>query len=203
MASRRTKTQRSDRFLINLIGTDKDLRDYCIVWSLGFCGDETTIPTLEKLSNHTAEFVRRISREATFKFADETTKNLLREKIIAELPEVLRNLAKFGTAESFGNALNEELSKPKAEEAIFFNTKPNELPRNTTGNRNRQNLRQNQKLKLKSRKVKLRQNLSLGGNFGSTRLLKNICANLFNLCLSVFYFLRQTNFTCLPVSERI
>lgn len=109
------KIKEATPFLINLIGTDKELRDYCIVWSLGFCGNETTIPILEKLTGHKAEFIRRISREAILKLADETAKNLRREKTIAELPEVLRNLAKFGTPESFENALSEELTKPKAE----------------------------------------------------------------------------------------
>ncbi len=61
-----------------LIGTAKELRDYCCAWSLGFCGDASMIPALEKLMNHKAEFVRRIAREALFKLGGETTRNNFR-----------------------------------------------------------------------------------------------------------------------------
>ena len=97
--------------LINLIGTGDDLRDYCIAWSLGFCGDETTIPVLVKFLNHKADFVQRIAREAIFKLADETGKNKLREKAVSELPEVLKNLAANGSVENFKTALREEMEK--------------------------------------------------------------------------------------------
>lgn len=99
--------------LINLIGTADDLRDYCIAWSLGFCGDETTIPVLVKMLNHRADFVRRIVREAIFKIADETGRNKLIKKSISDLPEILRNLAIRGTSESFETALRKELEEQK------------------------------------------------------------------------------------------
>jgi predicted DNA-binding WGR domain protein len=107
------KIKEAAPFIINLIGTAKDLRDYCCAWSLGFCGDAATIPALEKLTNHNAEFVRRIAREAIFKLADETNRNNLREKLFAELPEILRNIVKSGTPEVFETVLRGEIEKQK------------------------------------------------------------------------------------------
>ena len=107
------KIKSATPYLTELIGTGNDLRDYCIAWSLGFCGDEQTIPVLADLQNHKAEFVRRISREAILKLADENTKKDLIERSIAELPEVLQNLARRGTPESFETALREEIEKQK------------------------------------------------------------------------------------------
>ncbi len=97
--------------LIDLIGTGDDLRDYCIAWSLGFCGDETTIPALVNFQNHKAEFVQRIAREAIFKLADDTGKNKLREESISKFPESLQILITNGTAEALENALREKLGK--------------------------------------------------------------------------------------------
>lgn len=99
--------------IANLIGTAKELRDYCCAWSLGFCGDIETLPALEKLAETGAEFVRRIAREAILKIADETTLKNLREKAISELPESLQNLAGSGTALKFEGALREEINAQK------------------------------------------------------------------------------------------
>ena len=100
-------------FITALIGTAKELRDYCCAWSLGFCGDENTFPALEKLTGHNAEFVRRIAREAILKLADEATIEKLRQKAIGELPESLRELAGSGTALEFEGALREEINGQK------------------------------------------------------------------------------------------
>ena len=99
--------------LPDLIGTGKDLRDYCIAWSLGFCGDADTIAVLEKLAAHKTEFVRRIAREAIFKLADEPLKNQLRERAFAELPESLKSAAKSSDAAIFETAVRAEIEKQK------------------------------------------------------------------------------------------
>ena len=109
------KIKEATPHLIELLGTAKELRDYCIAWSLGFCGDEKTIPQLEKLLSHKADFVRRIAREAIFKLGDETKRNELIEKSISELPKVLQNLATRGTAKNFDKALGEIFKKQKTE----------------------------------------------------------------------------------------
>jgi predicted DNA-binding WGR domain protein len=101
--------------LINLLGTAKDLRDYCIAWSLGFCGDgSTTLPVLEKLAaTHPSESVRRIAGEAIYKLADENLRARLREKAAAELPENLRNALESGESEIFETALAKEIENQK------------------------------------------------------------------------------------------
>lgn len=97
--------------LLKLIGTGEPLRDYCIAWALGNCGDKTTLPTLKNLYQNpqTPEFVRRISWEAAFKLSEETDKENLRSQKIAELPTPLQELAKNGSATEFTNSLTEYL----------------------------------------------------------------------------------------------
>ena len=107
------KVAEAAAFLPNLLGTAQDLRDYCIAWSLGFCGDENSIPVLEKLTAHKAEFVRRIAQEAIYKLADETTKNSIREKAIAELSDNLRKAIKSDNSENFETVLRKEIENQK------------------------------------------------------------------------------------------
>lgn len=77
-------------FLVNLIGTSKELRDYCIAWSLGFCGGENNISDLEKLADHKADYVRRIAREAIYKIGDESKRADLRQDALAKLSGYFR-----------------------------------------------------------------------------------------------------------------
>ncbi|MFB2891383.1 WGR domain-containing protein [Aerosakkonemataceae cyanobacterium BLCC-F50] len=93
--------------LLKLIGTGEPLRDYCIAWALGNCGDRTALPTLKNLYQNpqNPEFVRRISWEAAFKLSEETEKENLRSQKIAELPKLLQETAKNGSATEFANLL--------------------------------------------------------------------------------------------------
>lgn len=99
--------------LIKLTGTAKELRDYCIAWSLGFCGAEENVPDLEKLANHRAEYVRRIAREAIFKIAGETKQNELKQIALGKLPDRFQNFIKKTDAENLDYALCEELDNLK------------------------------------------------------------------------------------------
>lgn len=98
--------------LLKLIGTGEPLRDYCIAWALGNCGDRTSLPTLKNLYQNpqTPEFVRRISWEAAFKLSEEIEKENLRSQKITELPTPLQEIAKNGSATEFTNALKEYLN---------------------------------------------------------------------------------------------
>lgn len=108
------KIKEAAAVLPNLLGTGKDLRDYCIAWSLGFCGEgEDSISVLEKLETHPAEFVRRIAREAIFSLADEPARDRLRQKAVDELPEALSRALKLGDAENFETALRREIENQK------------------------------------------------------------------------------------------
>ncbi|MBD2741491.1 HEAT repeat domain-containing protein [Coleofasciculus sp. FACHB-1120] len=98
--------------LIQLIRTGEPLRDYCIAWALGWCGDESAIPFVRELSQHksVAEFVRRIAWEALFKLSDEQTQGQMRSEKIEQLPLELRDLARNGTAEAFATTLRDYLN---------------------------------------------------------------------------------------------
>jgi len=104
------KIKEATPLLIDLIGTGEALRDYCIAWALGWCGDESAIFHLKNLYNNstTPEFVQRIAWEAWLKLADETTKIPLRNEKIQELPQPLRELAENSSA-AFAPALRNYL----------------------------------------------------------------------------------------------
>lgn len=100
-------------FLAKLIGTAKELRDYCIAWSLGFCGDENNISDLEKLAEHKAEYVRRIAREAIYKIGGEAKREQLKQNALAQIPEHLQGLINGKDAENLTAFLQDEMSKIK------------------------------------------------------------------------------------------
>jgi predicted DNA-binding WGR domain protein len=106
------KIREATPLLIQLIGTGEPLRDYCIAWALGWCGDDSAIPFLRELSQYKsiAEFVRRIAWEALFKLSDEQTQGQMRSEKIEQLPSELRDLARNGTAETFATALRDYLN---------------------------------------------------------------------------------------------
>ena len=107
------KIREAAPFIAKLVGTGKELRDYCCGWSLGFCGDRETFPALEKLTAHRAEFVRRIAHEALLKLADETLRAEFIEKNFAAFPAGLRDFFRTGTAEDFEAALRAEMNNQK------------------------------------------------------------------------------------------
>ncbi|MCU0515445.1 MAG: HEAT repeat domain-containing protein [Oscillatoria sp. Prado101] len=92
--------------LIQLIGTGEPLRNYCIAWALGWCGDESAIAPLERLCDDSnPEFVRRIAWEALFKLSGEPVREEMRAGKIERLPSELRELARNGSSEAFAAAL--------------------------------------------------------------------------------------------------
>ncbi|MEW6128643.1 MAG: WGR domain-containing protein [Acidobacteriota bacterium] len=105
------KIREAAPYLVQLLGTGDALRDYCIAWSLGFCGDEQTIAPLSQLyQNRTKpEMVRRIACEALLKLSDDATKAAFRNQLINQLPSELSYLARQGTPETFEKVLNEYL----------------------------------------------------------------------------------------------
>ncbi len=101
------KIKEATPFLMKLMGTDTPLRDYCIVWALGWCGDESTISFLKLFDNTlNPDFVRRITWEAQLKLSNEATRAEMRSQKILQLPNELRNLAINGTSETFTTALH-------------------------------------------------------------------------------------------------
>jgi predicted DNA-binding WGR domain protein len=109
------KIKEATPLLLKFIGSDKPLRDYCICWALGFCGDEESIPALAKLyqTAETPDMVRRMACEALLKLSDEDTKAAFRDELINGLPQELSYMARQGSAESFLKALNTYLQPSK------------------------------------------------------------------------------------------
>ncbi|MDF5721442.1 MAG: HEAT repeat domain-containing protein [Rhizonema sp. PD37] len=105
------KISEATPLLVKLIGTSEPLRDYCIAWSLGWCGGEEAIPALIKLYQNTSspDFVSRIAFEAWLKLADAETKAGLQAEIIEFLPPELRSLARGDSAETVETALQNYL----------------------------------------------------------------------------------------------
>jgi predicted DNA-binding WGR domain protein len=89
--------------LIDLIGSGDALRDYCIAWALGWCGDGQSISALGRLYTDTAtpDFVRRIAGEALLKLSDEKNFSGFKSSVVAGLPRELRGLAETGPADTF------------------------------------------------------------------------------------------------------
>ena len=89
--------------LLDLIGSGGALRDYCIAWALGRCGDGQAISALGRLYTDAAtpDFVRRIAGEALLKLSDEKTVSEFKASVTARLPHELRALAETGPADTF------------------------------------------------------------------------------------------------------
>lgn len=93
--------------LLRLLGTGDSLRDYSIIWSLGWCGNASVIETLRKIYNKKAnpDHVRRIAAEALLKLCTNDSIEEFRAAVIDTLPDELRELARKGPAHDFTDAL--------------------------------------------------------------------------------------------------
>ena len=97
--------------LVKLISTGEPLRDYCIAWALGQCGDSGAVPALKLLATEKShpEHINRIAWEALYQLSDDRSREEMRSQKITELPPALRELATNGTAAGFQSALQEYL----------------------------------------------------------------------------------------------
>jgi predicted DNA-binding WGR domain protein len=102
--------------LIQLIGSGDALRDYCIAWALGFCGDDQAIGPLSKLYQNAAtpDMVRRISCEALLKLSDGHTRAEFQDGMINSLPQELSDLARQGSAEALAKGLADYFQSTEA-----------------------------------------------------------------------------------------
>jgi predicted DNA-binding WGR domain protein len=118
------KLKEAAPLLINLLGTGDSLRDYCITWSLGWCGDQEAIPTLSKLYNDPtkSDSVRRIACEALLKLSDEETKTEFCNILIKSLPHELRETVETGTSESLTQDLKLYLQTDNYNRFSILNT---------------------------------------------------------------------------------
>ena len=93
--------------LLQLISTGTPLRDYCIAWALGKCGDKSAILALKTLAESKVypEHIQRIAWEAVYQLSSDRQRNEMRSQQIEKLPSVLKDLAQNGTVETFESAL--------------------------------------------------------------------------------------------------
>ena len=105
------KIKAATPLLIPLLGTGEPLRDYSLVWSLGWCGDRYTIPVLQDLWQNESqpEFIRRIAWEAAYKLGDEQSQGRMRQDKLQQLPTSLYQTASHGSATAFEEQLQEYL----------------------------------------------------------------------------------------------
>ncbi len=105
------KIKRATPLLINLLGSDSPLRDYGIIWSLGWCGDQSVIPTLERIYRQasTPKFIQRITLAALFKLADSTLNQKLKKDLHQQLPSTVCKLLKNSSSIELIPALKTEL----------------------------------------------------------------------------------------------
>jgi predicted DNA-binding WGR domain protein len=118
------KIKEAPPLLVQLIGTGEPLRDYCIAWALGWCGNESAIPVLRGFSENasTPEFVQRIAFDALVKLSDEQTQVELRSEKISQLPSDLRSLAQNGSSADFANALRTYLNSENSDHFAVLDT---------------------------------------------------------------------------------
>lgn len=105
------KLREAAPLLVALIGSGTPLRDYCIAWALGWCGDTQSVSALGRLYDDgaTPDFVRRIAVEALLKLSGDEVRALFKLRELAGLPGDLRGLAENGPADAFAAALVEYL----------------------------------------------------------------------------------------------
>ena len=92
--------------LIKLISTGTPLKDYCIAWALGKCGDKSAIPALKTLTESKyPEHINRIAWEAVYQLSSDREQTEMRSQKLSQLPADLKTLAQNGTIENFESAL--------------------------------------------------------------------------------------------------
>lgn len=93
--------------LLRLLGSGDGVRYYSIIWSLGWCGDVSVIPTISKIHNDKSQpdHIRRVAAEALLKLWTTDLIEQFRDDVIKSLPRELRELARKGPAEDFTPAL--------------------------------------------------------------------------------------------------
>ncbi len=114
------KITQATPLLIQLIGTGEPLRDYCIAWALGWCGDNSAIAPLIQLTNNSAEFVRRIAWEALYKLSDIPARQEMKAQKIAQLPIELRDLV--DNSRKFAIALKNYLTTSDSQRFAVLDT---------------------------------------------------------------------------------
>ncbi len=118
------KLQAAAPLLIGFIGSGNALRDYCVAWALGWCGDAGAISALGLLANDASRpaHVSAIAREAIRKLLPESARAAFVAEQINSLPTNLRSLAENGPAEGFSKVFYDYLSGGESQRMALIET---------------------------------------------------------------------------------
>lgn len=107
--------------LVNLIGSGDGLRDYCLAWSLGWCGDGQSVSALGLIASDATRplHVRRIAREAIRKLLPKSQDYAA---VFNQLPLSLLAAAQHGPAEKFAQLLHDYLAGDERERMQVLET---------------------------------------------------------------------------------
>ena len=105
------KLREAAPLLVELVGSGSPLRDYCIAWALGRCGNAESVSALGRLyDDHvSADFVRRIAGEALLKLLSEEGRAEFKLRALEGLPAQLLGPAKNGPTDLCAAALRDYL----------------------------------------------------------------------------------------------
>ncbi|MFW5800210.1 MAG: hypothetical protein ACOCV8_05280, partial [Spirochaetota bacterium] len=88
------KVKEAEDLLLSIIGLDDELLDYCVIYALGFCCNNTNKVREELLRIYdnpvNSEMIKRISTEAILKISDDTQKNEFIDNIRNNLPPLIK-----------------------------------------------------------------------------------------------------------------
>ena len=106
--------------LLALIPKSDDLQQYCISWALGRCGDESAIPTLERLHSAPAssDKVKRISLVAWLALAKAENRSVVVNRVLSYLPAELQSVLALHNPTALRQFLNDQLGKTLAYDVL-------------------------------------------------------------------------------------
>ncbi|MBC7923828.1 MAG: WGR domain-containing protein, partial [Ferruginibacter sp.] len=100
-------------FLLALLPKSDDLRQYCLAWALGRCGDPAAIPALERLhaGSASSDKVRRIALVSWLALAKGDARASVVARVADRLPSALRAALTVGNEASRRNFLTGDAGK--------------------------------------------------------------------------------------------
>ncbi len=104
-----------------LAGSDDELLDYCIAWSLGRCGDTRNLPVLAGFRQKYGEnFIGTMAREAQLVLTEPPERDTLLEEIESRLPDELLALIENSRPEEIVRELKSLSRRPTPQTAALL-----------------------------------------------------------------------------------
>ncbi|MFW6357694.1 MAG: WGR domain-containing protein [Chroococcales cyanobacterium] len=111
------KIQEVIPLLIPHLGSGNPLRDYCIIWTIGKCGDSQYRPLIREIYDNTTapDYIRRLAFEVLLSLSNEAEKETLRQEKIADLPAELQEAIQNQDINSLAQAVENTIQTNLAE----------------------------------------------------------------------------------------